>query len=99
MTAREKSSRLTTLTQEFRASFLRGEKPVSFAALTPSEQYVWRGVAEGLSSKLMAAGRGWKEKTATHWRWTLYAKIGAANGAEAVRLAVQHGVVPVIFRQ
>ncbi len=68
-----------------------GERPAG--TLTERESQVLQLLAQGLANKQIAAALGISEHTVKFHVSSLYAKLGATNRAEAVRLGVQSGFV------
>jgi DNA-binding NarL/FixJ family response regulator len=62
-------------------------------ALTERERKVLGLVAEGATSKEIAAALGLRPKTVENHRGRLLDKLGAANSAAAVRAALAHGLL------
>jgi DNA-binding NarL/FixJ family response regulator len=63
--------------------------------LTEREREVLQLVAQGLQNKEIAARLGIRERTAKFHVSTILGKLGAANRVEAVRLAIQQGLVEI----
>lgn len=61
--------------------------------LTPREVEVLRLMADGLTTKAIAACLGITFKTAACHRYPVLAKLGAANAVEAVRWALRNGLI------
>jgi DNA-binding NarL/FixJ family response regulator len=72
---------------------MTGAAPPLAEQLTEREQEVLQLVAQGLQNKEIAAKLGIRERTAKFHVSTILGKLGAANRVEAVRLAVQQGLV------
>jgi DNA-binding NarL/FixJ family response regulator len=72
---------------------MTGATPPLAEQLTEREQEVLQLVAQGLQNKEIAAKLGIRERTAKFHVSTILGKLGAANRVEAVRLAVQQGLV------
>ncbi|HSO26612.1 MAG TPA: response regulator transcription factor, partial [Anaerolineales bacterium] len=68
-----------------------GETPVE--PLTEREMEVLQWLAQGLANKQIAAALGISEHTVKFHVSSIYAKMGATNRAEAVRIGVQNGWV------
>lgn len=62
-------------------------------ALTPREREVLRLVAQGRSNRAIAAALGLAERTVKFHLSAAMTRLGAANRAEAVALAAQHGLI------
>ena len=62
-------------------------------ALTDRESEVLQWLAQGLPNKGIAAALGISEHTVKFHISSIYAKLGASNRTEAVRLGVQWGLV------
>lgn len=71
------------------AQVARPEPP----SLRPRELEVLRLVAQGRSNKAIAAALGLAERTVKFHLSGAMARLGAANRAEAVALAAQHGLI------
>ncbi len=63
--------------------------------LTPREIEVLRLLAEGLANKEIAARLGISEHTVKFHLSAIYSKLGAANRAEAVRMGLRRGLIPL----
>ncbi|MCS7350073.1 response regulator transcription factor [Thermoflexus sp.] len=63
--------------------------------LTPREIEVLRLLADGLANKEIAARMGISEHTVKFHVSSIYRKLGAANRAEAVRLGLRRGWIPL----
>jgi DNA-binding NarL/FixJ family response regulator len=61
--------------------------------LTPREIDVLERLAEGLSNKAIAARLGISDQTVKFHVASIYAKLGAANRADAVRRALRRGLL------
>jgi DNA-binding NarL/FixJ family response regulator len=81
---------------------VRGETPPSLAAagplagaraLTPREREVLERLARGLANKQIAAALGISERTVKFHVSAVFAKLGAANRADAVARGVQAGLI------
>jgi DNA-binding NarL/FixJ family response regulator len=72
---------------------LGGAVPPFAEQLTEREREVLQLVAQGLQNKEIAARLGIRERTVKFHVSTILSKLGAANRVEAVRLAVQQGLV------
>ncbi len=72
-----------------------GQNPASTEVepLTEREMQVLHLLARGLANKQIAAALGISEHTVKFHVSAIYAKLGATNRAEAVRLGLQHGLV------
>lgn len=64
--------------------------------LTRREQQVLQGMLAGLSSKELASVFGISSRTIEAHRASLIDRLGASSSAEAVRLGVMGGVVPLL---
>lgn len=62
-------------------------------ALTPREQHVLKLLAQGLQNKEIALEMHITERTVKFYVSSILSKLGAGNRTEAVRLAVQRGLV------
>jgi DNA-binding NarL/FixJ family response regulator len=62
-------------------------------ALTPREQHVLTLLAQGLQNKEIALELTITERTVKFYVSSILSKLGAGNRTEAVRLAVQRGLV------
>lgn len=67
--------------------------PAEIDSLTPRELEVLCWLAEGKSNKQIAAEFTVSERTIKFHVSSILAKLGAANRTEAVKIAVQHGLV------
>ena len=74
---------------------VRGETAPASATpvLTPRERSVLEQLARGLGNKQIAAALGIAERTVKFHVSAVYAKLGAANRADAVARAVQAGLI------
>lgn len=63
--------------------------------LTPREIEVLRMIAEGLGNKEIASKLGISDHTVKFHISSTFAKLGAANRAEAVTLGIRHGLIMV----
>ncbi len=63
--------------------------------LTPREIEVLRLLAEGLANKEIAARLGISEHTVKFHLSAIYSKLGATNRAEAVRMGLRRGLIPL----
>ncbi len=63
--------------------------------LTPREIEVLQLLAQGLANKEIAARLGISEHTVKFHISSIYSKLGAANRAEAVRLGLRRGWIPL----
>lgn len=61
--------------------------------LTTRESQVLQGLAQGLANKQIALQLSISENTVKYHISSIYAKLGAANRTEAVRLGLQHGLL------
>ncbi len=77
---------LTRFAQEVRR---RGSAP----ALSPRERAVVSLLAEGLASKQIAAHLGISEATVKGYLRQIYDKLGAADRAQAVAIALRHRII------
>jgi DNA-binding NarL/FixJ family response regulator len=62
-------------------------------AVTPREMDVLQSIAQGLANKQIAMQLGISEHTVKFHLSSLYAKLGATNRTEAVRIGLQRGLV------
>lgn len=62
-------------------------------SLTARESQVLQGLAQGLANKQIAHQLGISENTVKYHISSIYAKLGAANRTEAVRLGIQYGLL------
>lgn len=72
---------------------LRGQAPVE--SLTPREREVLREVAAGQTNKAIALKLGISEHTVKFHLGSVMTKFGAASRAEAVAIAMRHGLIAV----
>lgn len=63
--------------------------------LTPRELEVLQLMAQGLANKEIAARLGIRERTVKFHISSIYSKLGAANRAEAVRIGLRRGLIPL----
>lgn len=70
----------------------RTPAPSSFAALTPREQDVFRGVAEGGNNAEIAAGTGLSETTVKSYVSRILAKLELRDRVQLVLFASRHGL-------
>jgi DNA-binding NarL/FixJ family response regulator len=70
-----------------------GLEEASFEPLTERESQVLQLLAQGLANKQIAISLGISEHTVKFHVSSLYAKLGATNRTEAVRLGIQSGLV------
>ena len=68
----------------------------ALARLSEREQEVLRRTADGATSKEIAAALGLRPKTVENHRARILAKLGVANAAAAVRVALARGLVPAL---
>jgi len=66
-----------------------------FAQVTDREREIWKGVAEGLTNKELAARHGIAFKTVDNLRQNLMKKLQVNNMADLTRAAIRHGVITV----
>ncbi|WP_376792071.1 LuxR C-terminal-related transcriptional regulator [Thermoflexus sp.] len=64
-------------------------------SLTPREIEVLRLLAEGLANKEIAARLGISEHTVKFHISSIYGKLGVVNRAEAVRVGLRRGLIPL----
>jgi len=69
------------------------ERDDPIEALTEREAEVLQQLARGLANKQIALGLGISEHTVKFHLSSIYAKLGVANRAEAVRAGIQRGLV------
>jgi DNA-binding NarL/FixJ family response regulator len=62
-------------------------------SLTPRETQVLELVADGLPNKAIAALLGVSDETIKFHLGSILGKLGASNRTDAVRIALQHGLV------
>jgi len=67
-----------------------GEPP---GPLTERERQVLEGLAHGLANKQIATQLGITERMVKAHLSSLYAKLGASNHAQAVRLGLRYGLI------
>lgn len=72
---------------------INGPQPPATEPLTEREHEVLQLLAQGLQNKEIAARLGIRERTAKFHVSTILGKLNAANRVEAVRTAVQQGLV------
>jgi len=72
-----------------------GEAETPTEPLTPREIEVLWGLAQGLANKEIAARLGISEHTVKFHLSAIYRKLGAANRAEAVRIGLRQGWIPL----
>lgn len=70
----------------------RDEEPL-LESLTPREAQVLELVADGLSNKAIAGILGISDETIKFHLGSILGKLGASNRTDAVRIALQHGLV------
>ena len=63
--------------------------------LTAREQEVLRLIAAGLSAKEIGSFLQISERTASTYRYSIYAKLGISNSVELLRYAIAHGLTSV----
>jgi DNA-binding NarL/FixJ family response regulator len=63
--------------------------------VTRRESEVWRLIGNGESTKCVADSMGISVKTVENMRTSLYAKIMARNLADATRIGIERGGIPV----
>lgn len=73
---------------------LRGEAP-PVESLTPRETEVLKAVAAGQTNKAIALALGISEHTVKFHLGSAMTKLGAASRAEAVAIAMRHGLIAV----
>ena len=64
-------------------------------SLTPRETQVLELVADGLSNKAIAAALGVSDETVKFHLGSILGKLGASNRTDAVRLALQRGLIAI----
>ena len=64
-------------------------------SLTPRETQVLELVADGLSNKAIAKILGVSDETIKFHLGSILGKLGASNRTDAVRIALQHGLVTI----
>jgi DNA-binding NarL/FixJ family response regulator len=64
-------------------------------SLTPRETQVLELVADGLSNKAIAGMLGISDETVKFHLGSILGKLGASNRTDAVRIALQHGLVTI----
>lgn len=72
----------------------RDEEPL-LESLTPREAQVLELVADGLSNKAIAGILGISDETIKFHLGSILGKLGASNRTDAVRIALQHGLVTI----
>jgi DNA-binding NarL/FixJ family response regulator len=72
---------------------LRGQPPTE--SLTPREREVLQSVAAGQTNKAIAVKLGISEHTIKFHLGSVMTKLGAASRAEAVAIAMRHGLIAV----
>ena len=72
-----------------------GDDSATIEALTPREMDVLAGLAEGMSNKAIAAHLGISDQTVKFHVASICGKLGAQNRTDAVRLAIQRGIIAV----
>ena len=72
---------------------ITGEQDQPVEELTGRESEVLQLLTQGLANKQIAARLGISEHTVKFHVSAIYAKLGATNRAEAVRVGVQRGLV------
>lgn len=75
---------------------MKGELPTGY--VTPRQLQVWRLIALGRHLKEIARSLGITAKTAERHRGELFHRIGAHNGADAARMAIECAVITVEVR-
>lgn len=72
-----------------------GESNTGYSTLTPREQEIMRLLAEGLTSKEIAARLFISPKTVANHRTNIFQKLGVHNAMELVRYAARLGLIDV----
>lgn len=70
----------------------KNEEPL-LESLTPREAQVLELVADGLSNKAIAGILGISDETIKFHLGSILGKLGASNRTDAVRIALQHGLI------
>ncbi|MGQ0519603.1 MAG: LuxR C-terminal-related transcriptional regulator [Actinomycetota bacterium] len=73
---------------------LRTEPSAPGAALTVREGHVLAAMVEGMAAKAIARDLGMALKTVENHKIRIYDKLGVRSQAQAVSVAVEHGLVP-----
>ena len=91
----EAARRLEIASDAFVVASPHDLQEISNEALTPRELDVLELVAEGLPNKAIAARLGISDQTVKFHVAAITGKLGAANRTDAVRKAVQRGIIAI----
>jgi two-component system nitrate/nitrite response regulator NarL len=81
--------------RELPAGFAAVEEPASRALLTPREIEILTAIGEGMSNKAAARALGISAHTVKFHLEAVFAKLGAANRAEAVAKGLRRRLIEV----
>lgn len=86
----------TFITPDLAAELVRtaGQEADPVAAITPRQREILELLAEGKSAKEIASALGLSARTVEDHKYRLMDSLGIDNGAELIRFAIRHGLVP-----
>jgi DNA-binding NarL/FixJ family response regulator len=86
----------TFITPDLAAELVRtaGQEADPVAAITPRQREILELLAEGKSAKEIASALGLSARTVEDHKYRLMDSLGIHNGAELIRFAIRHGLVP-----